>query len=190
MAPYLMVFYPFLAARRAAAVFRPDAAWRTWVSDHILLGGFLLPTDVAELQRLGIRAVVNVSEELLDPVETLRAAGIAYHQVRCWDMSVPTLECADRGVQFVADHIAQGHRVYIHCASGVGRSVLLTLCYLAEHEGLDASEALARLTSLRPRINMKPLQREFVDSYVAWRRNRGHIPESFGGAATPARPGR
>jgi protein-tyrosine phosphatase len=116
---------------------------------------------------------VNVSEELYDPVAALRAAGIDYHRVPCWDMRAPTLEAADEGVRFIAGHVDQGHAVHIHCASGVGRSVVLTLCYLAVHEGLDAVEGLARLRRLRRRVSLRAAQREFVDRYVAWRRERG-----------------
>ena len=180
-APYLLIFYPMIAARRAASVFLPKGAWRTWVTPNIFLGGFLLPSDVADLREHGIRAVINVSHELIDPVETLRAAGIAYHHVPCWDMGAPTLLCCDAGVRFLAEHIARGERVYVHCASGVGRSVVLTVCYLATCEGMDVAEALARLQRLRPRIKLRPSQRAFIDEYVAYRAGR---PASADAAAT------
>lgn len=170
LAPYLAVFYPFLALRRAAASLRTGRAWRTWIDPHLLLGGFLLVSDIPALRREGVRAVVNVSSELYDPVRALRAAGIEYLRVPCWDMGVPTLEATDQGVRFLADHIARGHRVYVHCASGVGRSVVLTLCYLATEGGLEIEDALATLRRLRPRVAMRPPQRAFVDRYVALRR--------------------
>ena len=37
LAPYLAVFYPLLALRRAIAALRPAHAWRTWIDDRILL---------------------------------------------------------------------------------------------------------------------------------------------------------
>ncbi|EYF07913.1 protein-tyrosine phosphatase family protein [Chondromyces apiculatus] len=181
--PYRLVFYPMIAARRAAAALRPGAAWRTWTTPHILLGGFLFPSDVAVLQDLGIRAVINVSHELVDPVTALRAAGIAYHHVECWDMRAPTLEDCDAGVRFLAACIGRGERVYVHCASGVGRSVVLTACYLAIHDGMPVDEVLGHLQRLRPRIKLRPFQRAFIHEYVAWRRTRDASPSASGSLA-------
>ncbi|AUX43117.1 uncharacterized protein SOCE26_045580 [Sorangium cellulosum] len=182
IAPYAVVFYAFLAARRAAASLRPRHPWRTWVSPSLLVGGFLLPGDVAELRRLGVRAVINVSRELYDPVLALRAAGVEYLRVPCWDMCSPTLEEAARGVAFLERHLRAGHRVHVHCASGVGRSVALALCYLTTRGGLEVDEAVALFTRQRPRVALRRTQREFVERYVAWHRAQ----EATARAAPPA----
>jgi protein-tyrosine phosphatase len=166
-APYLAVFYPFLMLRRARAAIRPGHGWRTWITPELLLGGFIAPGDVGELRALGIGAVVNVSSELYDPELALRAAGIAYHRVPCWDMRAPKLEDARRGVEVMAEHIRAGRAVYVHCASGVGRSVSVLLCYLATYGGLDVDTALAEVTSRRPRVAMSVDQRKFVDAFVS-----------------------
>lgn len=168
-APYLAVFYPFLVLRRANAALRPASggAWRTWVTPQLLLGGFLTPRDVGALRRDGVGAVLNVTRELIEPRRTLAAAGIAYHQVPCWDARVPSLEEARVGVRFIADHVAAGRRVYVHCASGVGRSVAMLLCYLGLHEGQRVDDALARIRALRPRVNLSQAQRAFVDAFLS-----------------------
>ena len=168
-APYLAVFYPFLVLRRANAALRPASggAWRTWVTPQLLLGGFLTPHDVRELLRDGVGAVVNVTRELIEPRRAIDAAGIAYHQIPCWDGRVPTLEQARVGVGFIAEQVAAGRRVYVHCASGVGRSVAILLCYLALHEGHPVDDALARIRALRPRVNLSRAQRDFVDAFLS-----------------------
>jgi protein-tyrosine phosphatase len=176
LAPYAVFFYAFLAVRRAVASLRSQHPWRTWVSPDLLVGGFLLPGDVAELRRLGIRAVINVSRELYDPVLTLRAAGVEYMRIPCWDMRAPTIEEAARGVAFLERHLGAGHRVHIHCASGVGRSVTLALCYLATRGGLEVDEAIALLKQRRPRVALSPAQTAFVERYVAWHRAQGEGP--------------
>jgi protein-tyrosine phosphatase len=170
LAPYVAVFYPLIALRRAAASLRPHRAWRTWVSPHLLVGGFLVRSDVSELRRLGVRAVVNVSHELYDPVPALLAAGIEYLRIPCWDTRVPTIEQAARGVGFVHRHIAAGRCVHVHCASGVGRSVVVALCYLATHGGFGVDEAVALVKRRRPRVALSAVQRAFVDRYVVWHR--------------------
>lgn len=177
-APYLAVFYPFLILRRANAAIRPASGgtWRTWVSPRLLLGGFLAPHDVPAIAAEGVRAVVNVTRELVEPRRALEAAGIAYLQVPAWDGRVPTLEDAARGVRFIAGHIADGQKVYIHCASGVGRSVALLLCYLAAHEGADVEEALTDIRRARPRVSLSRAQRAFVDEFLAAYRARPSSP--------------
>lgn len=169
-APYLAVFYPFLALRRAKATLWPEkgGAWRTWIAPHLLLGGFLYSSDAAALAREGVGAVVNVSRELIEPEAAIAAAGLAYHQVPCWDGRVPEMEDARAGVRFIAEQVALGRRVYIHCASGVGRSVSLALCYLCACEGASPDEALAGITRARPRVNLSRVQRAFVDAYLGF----------------------
>jgi hypothetical protein len=172
-APYLALFYPFLALRRAVAALRPGRGdWRSWITPQLLLGGFLYPSDVDALRRDGIGAVVNVSRELIEPRAALSAAGIDYLQVPCWDGRVPGLDDAHRGVTFIAGQIASGHKVYVHCASGVGRSVSLVLCYLCAHEGASVDDALVTLTRLRPRVSLSRVQRAFVDDYLRFQRDR------------------
>jgi protein-tyrosine phosphatase len=168
------MFYPFLAVRRAIAALRPERGgpWRTWITPRLLLGGFLYPWDVAALTGEGVGAVVNVSRELIEPRRSLEAAGLSYLQVPCWDARVPALDDAHRGVRFIANHVAEGRKVYVHCASGVGRSVSLALCYLCAHEGAGADEALAAISRVRPRVSLSRVQRAFVDEYLAFRSER------------------
>jgi hypothetical protein len=168
-APYLAAFYPFLALRRASAALRPERGgpWRTWVTPSVLVGGFLYPSDAAALARDGIGAVVNVSRELIEPVASLRAAGLAYLRVPAWDGRVPDLDDAHRGVTFIADHVSAGRKVYVHCASGVGRSISLVLCYRCAREGTDLDQELAAITRVRPRVSLSRVQRAFVEEYLA-----------------------
>ncbi|MDI1431044.1 protein-tyrosine phosphatase family protein [Polyangium sorediatum] len=170
--PYRAAFYVFLAARRTLVGLSPDRGWRTWITPEIMIGGFLMPSDIAELERQGVRAVVNATSELVEPLGTLRAAGMAYLQIPCWDMQVPSLEDADRALTFLAEHIQAGHRVYVHCASGVGRSVALAVCYLALHEGMSVEEAIAWIRARR-RVAMREGQLRFVNDYVSTRGGRG-----------------
>ena len=169
-APYQAVFYPLLVVRRAAATWYPErgGSWRTWIAPRLLLGGFLYPSDVAALAREGVGAVVNVSRELIEPRGALEAAGFSYLQVPCWDGRVPDLADAHRGVAFIAEHVAAGRKVYVHCASGVGRSVSLSLCYLCSHDGVAVDEALAAIARVRPRVSLSRVQRAFVDEYLGF----------------------
>jgi protein-tyrosine phosphatase len=167
--PYRAALYPFLAARRFAASLRPEHPWRTWITPRLLLGGFLVPGDAIQLARDGVAAVVDVSHELWAPRRALAAAKIAYHRVPCWDLGAPSLDDADRGVDFIAEAIRAGGRVHVQCGSGASRSVIVALCYLALHEGRDVDHALTDIRRKRPSVAMRGEQRAFVDRYLAWR---------------------
>jgi hypothetical protein len=167
-APYRAVFYAFLALRRAkAAIDTRRGAWRTWISPDLQIGGFLYPSDPRLLAHEGVGAVVNVSLELIEPRDAIDAAGLSYLQVPCWDARVPALPDARRGVEFIGEQIRAGRKVHVHCASGVGRSVSLALCYLCGEQGVPVEEALDRITRARPRVALSPIQRAFVDEYLA-----------------------
>ena len=170
LVPYRFSLYPLLLVRRAAAELRPGRPWRTWITPRVLLGGFLLPGDPITLARVGVRAVVDVSRELWAPRQAIRSAGLAYHRVPCWDLGSPSIEDVDRGVTFIAHTLGEGGRVYIHCGSGVGRSVVVALCYLATHEGAEVDQTLADIQRKRPRVTVRRQQRAFLDRYLAWRR--------------------
>ena len=179
-APYLAVFYPFLILRRAKAALLPASggAWRTWMTEGLLVGGFLAPHDVPKIAAEGVGAVVNVTRELWEPRRALESAGIDYLQVPSWDGKVPTIDDAERGVRFIARHIDEGRKVYVHCASGAGRSVALALCYVVAHEGRDVEEALAEMRRRRPRVSLSRAQRAFVDEFVAAHRARAAAPRA------------
>ena len=180
LAPYRAVLFPLIALRRARAERRPGHEWRTWITPRILLGGFLVASDVDALRNMGIGAVVNVSHELPDPVQQLAAAGIGYLRVPCWDMFAPGLAEASEGVEFIAANIRAGKTVYVHCASGVGRSVALVLAYLVTCEGADADAALADMKRKRPRVSLQSNQRRFVDRFAAWRMQQAKLSGSAG----------
>jgi len=172
LAPYRAAFYLLVTARRTAAALRPGHPWRTWITPQLYVGGFLFPSDVAELERLKIDLVINATTELVEPVGTLRAAGIEYLQIPCWDRRAPTLEDADRAIDLLAQRIAEGKRVYLHCASGAGRSVALATCYLAAHRGDSVDDALSWIKERRPRASLSAVQRSFVEAFVAARKRR------------------
>jgi protein-tyrosine phosphatase len=75
-------------------------------------------------------------------------------------------------VRFIAAHVAEGRKVYVHCASGVGRSVAVALCYLCSHEGASVDDALAAISRVRPRVSLSRVQRAFVDEYLSVHRPR------------------
>jgi Swiss Army Knife protein, DSP-PTPase phosphatase domain len=66
--------------------------------------------------------------------------------IRNWD--VPTPAVMRRILDAIDTAVAEGQRVYVHCAGGIGRTGTVVGCYLARH-GLPGEAALAEIMRLR-----------------------------------------
>jgi protein-tyrosine phosphatase len=66
--------------------------------------------------------------------------------IRNWD--VPTPAIMRRILDAIDTALAEGKRVYVHCAGGIGRTGTVVGCYLVRH-GLQGEEALAEIMRLR-----------------------------------------
>ncbi len=70
-----------------------------------------------------------------------------YHPIR--DEDLPNLAKIEALARLVADLVAAGHRVLVHCRMGFNRSVLVVATALT-YMGLSGREALADLRRRRP----------------------------------------
>ena len=125
------------------------------VTPQLHVGGQYRRRGWPELAKRGITAVVNLRTEFDDA-----AAGIApqrYLYLPAVDDTPPPLEQLRQGADFIAEEIARGGRVYIHCGAGVGRAPTMAAAYLVS-TGLPPDEAWARIRAVRPFIRIKPEQ--------------------------------
>ena len=111
----------------------------------------------------GITAVVNLRIEFDDA-----SAGIApaqYLYLPTVDDHAPSLEHLCEGVQFIADVVADGGSVYVHCGSGIGRAATMAAAYLTE-TGLTPEQAWDHIRDVRPFIRPTPVQIEQLDRFA------------------------
>lgn len=107
------------------------------------------------LAKRGITAVINMRTEWDD-----QAAGIApprYMHLKVIDNTPPTLEMLQAGVDFIKQEVANGGKVYIHCAAGVGRAPTMAAAYLIS-TGMTPDAALDHIRKIRPFIRPTPAQ--------------------------------
>ena len=83
-------------------------------------------------RRLGLEMARSPMRDF-NPVEQQQRLPVAVH--RLWDL------------------ITDGHRVYVHCTAGLGRSALTVLGYLTFMEGVTPDEAIRLLQSRRPGVS-------------------------------------
>jgi hypothetical protein len=100
---------------------------------QLLMGA--VPRSAAHLQALhdeGVRAVVTLNQawEPQAPSATFNEAGLAQLRLPTPDYAAPSQRDIRRAVAFIDQHVQAGHRVYVHCNGGKGRSAVCTLAYL------------------------------------------------------------
>jgi protein tyrosine phosphatase (PTP) superfamily phosphohydrolase (DUF442 family) len=134
------------------------------ISPQLHVGGQYRRRGWPRLQARGITAVVNMRIEFDD-----NDAGIApprYLYLPVVDDQAPTVEQLRTGADFVAEEIARGGAVYVHCGSGIGRAATMAAAYLID-TGLNADEAWARIRAARPFIRPTPPQLEQIERFAA-----------------------
>lgn len=133
-----------------------------WVTESFMAGEY--PTDssrqdAATRQKLrnylksGITCFINLTEEgekpayeeiLREEAQNLNLAeeNIVAYRIPIPDFGVPSSPKVMKEVLDTVDqHIGQGHKVYVHCRGGIGRTGTTVGCYLARH-GYEPDQAL------------------------------------------------
>ena len=154
---------------------------RLWIRDHALriaqgmspadtcriapglfVGGQQYRRGLGRMAALGIRATLSLREEADD-----RARGVAMER-HLWlptvDDTPPTLTQLLQAVDFIRLALSEGHGVYIHCASGVGRAPTAAAAYLVS-TGLTPAEAWSLIRGRRPFIRPKAIQFEQIERF-------------------------
>jgi atypical dual specificity phosphatase len=109
--------------------------------------------------------LVNLHERAHAP-ERLARHGLQEVHLPVPDFTPPMPAQLDAGIAAIETARRAGQRVAVHCGGGLGRTGTLLACYLV-HEGLSASEAIARVRAARPGSIETPEQEGAVHAYAA-----------------------
>ncbi|KAI9190421.1 hypothetical protein H9P43_001855 [Blastocladiella emersonii ATCC 22665] len=118
-----------------------------------------------------------------DPEEWIRQ-GFFYYNFSWEDMNVPTFEQILSIVKVMANEIASGRRVAVHCHAGLGRTGLAIACYLVYDQNMSAFDAVQLVRTKRPGSVQTAKQAGFVSDFatvVARLRSRVSIDPRFHG---------
>ena len=127
------------------------------VTSNIFVGSQHGALGKLRLRLAGVTASVNLRDEFDDADRSLLFEDYLYMPVP--DETPVTIRQLERGIDFIRRTVNQGGKVYVHCASGVGRSVMLVVAYLMK-EGKTLEEAFAMVKSVRPFVYL------FRDQYA------------------------
>jgi atypical dual specificity phosphatase len=122
----------------------------TWIdpASQVLLCAYPRSRDLANLQRRGIRHLVNVDERA-HALTLLAHYDLTEIHLPVPDFHAPTQDQLAIAVRTVVSAVEAGERVAIHCAAGLGRSGTVAACYLVEL-GRDWTAAIDSVRAARP----------------------------------------
>ncbi len=138
-----------------------------WITPSLAQGPRFTRAQVAGLARSGVSSVLDVRKEASDDGDLLAAHGIHFYHVPMVDLAPPTLRQLRRAVDWVMKELANDRKVFIHCQSGVGRSVCVA-CAVLVRMGYDLSQAYEEVHRKRPEAVVSERQlralRRYADS--------------------------
>jgi hypothetical protein len=159
-----LLFWPYFALNYLSLwLFRRTS--RENAADEIApglwLGCRLWPRDEKQLPQ--IFAVLDLTAEFAEVTFLQKAPH--YLCVPVLDTTAPTIEELRHGIEFLQTHLSQG-AVYVHCALGHGRSATFVAAYLLKSsQAQTLEEALTRLKTVRPGVDLHSPQQSLLEEY-------------------------
>jgi protein-tyrosine phosphatase len=147
-----------LAGAAARPSGHPDHAF---VHPNLAIGEYPTPEDAAWLRATPAVTTVLCLQDDVDLDRkglSLRALERAYdahairfHRVAITDGDGEALrQRLDAAVTLLAELLAHGERVYLHCNAGLNRAPTVAIAYLHVHHGLTLAAACRRVKACRP----------------------------------------
>jgi protein-tyrosine phosphatase len=131
-----------------------SAAGRIAISARPRAGDWL-ETEIGGWKASGLDIVVSLLERdevselgLQREAELCRSSGIAFLSFPIPDRGVPEIRQASEIARSIADDIASGRSIAVHCRAGIGRSSMIAACAMI-CSGIEASEALTLIRAAR-----------------------------------------
>jgi atypical dual specificity phosphatase len=155
--------------------------WTTVVDNAVVIGGAPFgwcgyPDRLS--RRFNVRGVVNMCDEYAGPVSSYKRLGIEHLRLPTVDHFEPSVEDLKKAVSFIQRHERDGHRVYVHCRAGHGRSAAAVYAWLLYKEPLaDPVELNEKLCSMRD-VRKSLWKQPNINVFREWLRNGGMMSDS------------
>jgi hypothetical protein len=128
---------------------------------HLFVGSHPKGTeDIETLRQIGVSAVLNLQTDSdmhglkggwASMLAVYQARGIELRRVPMRDFDPVDLEAKVRAcVSVLHELIGTGHKVYLHCTAGTGRSPSVAIAYLSLCCAWDFDAAVAHVKQCRP----------------------------------------
>jgi len=158
--PIALRFYDQTTRKRTGA-----PIWElSRITPQIYCGGQHYPQGWQAMEEEGITAVLNMREPVHDDA-ALGIGGTRHLHLPTPDNTPVSIEDLDKAADFIAEEVANGGKVYIHCGVGVGRAPSATAAYFIKHQGISAREAIQMIRKVRPFVHLTGSQGKQLFTY-------------------------
>jgi protein-tyrosine phosphatase len=136
-----------------------------WITPSLAQGSRFTRAQVGALARAGVTSVLDLRKEAKDDEDLLARYSIRLCHVPMTDRAPPTQRQLKRAVEWVMRELAADRKVYIHCQSGVGRSVCVA-CAVLVRMGYGLPQAYEAVRRKRPEAVISGEQVEALRRYA------------------------
>jgi protein-tyrosine phosphatase len=136
-----------------------------WITPSLAQGSRFTRAQVGALARSGVTSVLDVRKEARDDEDLLAQHDIRLCHVPMTDRAPPTQRQLKRAVEWVMGELAADRKVFIHCQSGVGRSVCVASAVLVRM-GYGLPQAYEAVRRKRPEAVISEEQVEALRRYA------------------------
>ena len=160
-----------------------------WLESARILAGELPVASLPEYSSLkmkslldaGIRVFINLIQEsgfnyesILNQVSTEEKLDIQYIRYPIKDMETPPVSLMKDILDTIDNNLRLGKPVYYHCYAGLGRTGVVSGCWLARHNQLEGDSILAKLSKIRSDQDHKtfwdsPQSKEQINMVRNWK---------------------
>jgi protein-tyrosine phosphatase len=144
---------------------RGSSSRLVWITPSLAQGPRFARDQLRGLARSGVSSVLDVRKEARDDEDLLARHGLRFRHVPMTDRAPPTQTQLKRAVEWVMGELAKDRKVYIHCQSGVGRSVCV-VCAVLLRMGYSLPQAYEAVRRKRPEAVVSDEQLEALRRYA------------------------
>lgn len=109
----------------------------------------------------GIDVDISLEEDRLDQPFGV----ISYAWIPVIDMDVPTIEQLEYGIKTLKYFVENGHKIFVHCKNGHGRSSTFVAAYFMKSKNINFEQAFALIKKGRQYAHMNKKQESFLKEY-------------------------
>ncbi|ETN67858.1 slingshot dual specificity phosphatase [Anopheles darlingi] len=137
-------YKPFIDIEMLVILGQMDAP--TEIFEHVYLGSEWNACNLEELQRNGVRHILNVTRE----IDNFFPGQFNYYNVRVYDdEKTDLLRHWDNTFKYILRAKMEGSKVLVHCKMGISRSASVVIAYAMKANGWGFERALRHVKSLR-----------------------------------------
>ncbi|CAF1116209.1 unnamed protein product [Adineta ricciae] len=142
------------------------------ISTHCYLGCLPLPSDVAELNKVAIKNVVNMCAEYRGPRKTYEKYGIKQLYLPTIDTVSPSRQTIEKAMKFMKEALDRNENIFVHCKAGMGRSATIVYCHLIANEHMTPEDAMKLIKEKRPEVTTSLIHYYSVKRFLASLNNK------------------